>query len=149
MEVENLIAKGWRPKPAGFSGTLTPPSLAVARMNSSSLSFKFSAPYSSLYNIFVRYFDAVEDFRNKKVIVSLNGSEVGRIKGEGTGKFQIWRGETEFSAGTNIITLTPVSNTPTSDIAFIDYVLITPKLWEEQAIEELESIGHLLTGGEN
>ena len=149
VEVENLIAKGWRPKPAGFSGTLTPPSLAVARMNSSSLSFKFSAPYSSLYNIFVRYFDAVEDFRNKKVIVSLNGSEVGRIKGEGTGKFQIWRGETEFSAGTNIITLTPVSNTPTSDIAFIDYVLITPKLWEEQAIEELESIGHLLTGGEN
>ena len=149
IEAENLIVEGWRPKPVEFSYSLTSRNLAVARLNASSMSFKFSVLNSSVYSIFIRYFDSAEDPSSKKVIVSVNGGEVGRIKFEGTGKFQIWRGEIKLPAGTNTLTLTPISNIPTSDIAFIDYVLIAPKFWEKQAAHELKSIEYDLAGDEN
>jgi len=146
IEAENLICEGWRPRPVEFSNSFTPRSLAVARLNSSSISFKFSVMNSSAYSLFVRYFDPAEDSSSKKVIVSVNGQKVGRIKFKGSGKFQIWSKKIELSAGTNIITLTPISNIPTSDIAFIDYVLIAPRFWEKEAACELESIERNLTG---
>jgi len=149
VEAEDLISEGWRPRPVEFSDSFTPRSLAVARLNASSMSFKFSVSNTSTYSIFVRYFDPAEDPSGKKVIVSVNSREVGRIKYEGSGKFQIWRGEIELPAGTSTVTLTPISNIPMSDIAFIDYVLIAPKFWEEEAAQELGSIGYDLAGGES
>jgi hypothetical protein len=145
MEAEDLVTEGWRPRPVEFLGSLAPRSLAVARSNASSMSFEFSILNSSVYSVFVRYFDLVEDSSSKKVIVSVNGREVGRIKYEGSGKFQIWRGEIELPAGTSTVTLTPISNIPASDIAFIDYVLIAPKFWEEEATHELEDIEYDLS----
>ena len=146
VEAENLISEGWRPRPVEFSDSFTPRSLAVARLNASSISFNFSVLNSSAYSIFVRYFDLAEDASSKKVIVSVNGREVGRIKFEGSGKFQIWRREIEIPAGTSTVTLTPISKIPASDIAFIDYVLIAPRFGEEEAAHELESIEDNLAG---
>jgi len=146
IEAEDLIAKGWRPKPVEFSNSFTPRSLAVARINASSMNFKFSIPNPAAYSIFVKYFDPIEDSSSKKIIVSVNDHEVGRIKYEGSGKFQIWRGDIKLPTGTNIVTLTPISETPTSEIAFIDYVLLAPRFWEEQAARELESREDTMTG---
>jgi len=140
MEAEDSIAEGWRPKPVEFSTSLTPSSLAVARINASSMNLKFIVSHSGTYSIFVKYFDFVEDSSSKKVIISVNSRKVGVIRYEGTGKFQVWRREVNLPAGINTVTLTPVSKTPTSEIAFIDYVLVAPRVWEEQAASELRSI---------
>lgn len=146
IEAEDLTAEGWRPKPVEFSKLLTPNNLAVARLNASSMNFKFSLSNSSAYSIFVRYFDFVEGSSSKKIIVSINNHEVGIIRYEGSGKIQTWRRDIKLSAGTNIVTLTPISEVPTSEIAFIDYVLVAPRFWEEQAAHELESIENNLAG---
>jgi len=144
VEAEDLIVEGWRPKPIEFSNLLTPSSLAVARVNSSSMNFKFSLSNSSLYSIFVRYFDFAEDSSDKKIMVSVNNRRVGIIRYEGSGKIQTWRRDIDLPAGTNIITLTPISEIPTSEIAFIDYVLVAPRFWEEEAARELRSIENIL-----
>jgi hypothetical protein len=139
MEAENLMSEGWRPRSVEFSNIFTQ-NLDVAMMNASSMHFNFSVQKTSTYSVVVRYLDIGEGVSSKKVIVSLNGHEIGRIKFEGSGTFQLWREEVELAAGTNTLTLNPISNTPTSDIAFIDYVLIAPKFWEEEAACELESL---------
>jgi len=146
VEAENSISKGWRPKPVELLDSFTPRSLAVARLNASSISFRFPVLNSSVYSVFVRYFDPAEDASSKKVIVSVNGREIGRIKFEGSGKLQIWREEIKLPTGACTVTLTPISNVPSSDIAFIDYVLIAPRLWEEEAAHELETIRYGLVG---
>ncbi|RJS90943.1 hypothetical protein CW705_04735 [Candidatus Bathyarchaeota archaeon] len=148
IEAESLVSEGWRPMPAEFSRSFTPRSLAIARLNASSISFTFPVLNSSVYSVFVRYLDHVENPKSKMIIVSVNGHEVGRINFEGSGTFQIWRKEIGLQAGMNTVTLTPISKIPSSEIAFIDYVLVMPEFWEEKAAHELKSIERNLTGEE-
>jgi len=146
-EVENIAAEGWRPKPTDFGPSQVSEHLAVARMNGSKLSFKVQAPTQGEYGIFIRYYDLPKGYSDKEVLVKINGRNVGRISYEGSGSYLFWSTDAEMVEGVNTIELIPLTRAFTSEIAYVDYVLVAPKFWEREALYELAHVVPALLGG--
>ena len=136
-EAEEVIANGWRPQPVNLAPIYASGDLAVARLNGSELSFQTLFAVSGKYRIFIRYYDLSEGFFDKEILVSINGREEGKITYEGTNSYRLWSKDIDLVEGINTVTLTPLSKVPSSELAYVDYILFAPKIWEEEACYEL------------